>query len=97
MDKLSDEHDRALHVLGLQQEVDLTPDVDPATAFLFAAKKPKNEGGQFAWQAGCPFHMRNAKTGCKKTMTVNPVTVENYKQVLTCLKHWCNQAPLVVI
>ena len=62
-------------------------------AFLFTAKKPKNEGGQFAWQAGCPFHMRNAKTGCKKTMNVNPVTVENYKQVLTCLKHWCNQAP----
>ena len=63
-------------------------------AFLFTAKKPKNEGGQFAWQAGCPFHMRNAKTGCKKSMNVNPVTVENYKRVLTCLKHWCNQAPL---
>ncbi len=60
--------------------------------FLFTAKKPKNEGGQFAWQAGCPFHMRNAKTGCKKSMNVNPVTVENYKRVLTCLKHWCNQA-----
>ena len=38
MDKRSDEHDRALHVLSLKQEVDslgssgdLTPDVDPAT------------------------------------------------------------------
>ena len=38
MDKRSDEHDRALHVLSLRQEVDslgssgdLTPDVDPAT------------------------------------------------------------------
>ena len=38
MDKRSDEHDRALHVLSLKQEVDSlgssgdrTPDVDPAT------------------------------------------------------------------
>ena len=54
------------------------------------AKKPTKEGGQFAWQAGCPFHMRYAKTGCKKTMNVNPVTSENYKMVRTFLKAWCN-------
>ena len=60
-------------------------------AFRFTSKKPKTTA-QFSWQVTCPFHAKSNHTGCKKAMNVTPVTEEKYKEVILCLKHWCNQA-----
>ena len=63
-------------------------------AFTFTSKRPPKLGGQgaYVWQASCPFHAKNDKTGCRKFCNVSPLTPENFKNVINCLKAWCNNA-----
>jgi hypothetical protein len=65
-------------------------------AFTFTSKRPSKSQsstqGAYVWQASCPFHAKNDKTGCRKSCNVSPLTKENYKNVIYCLKAWCNEA-----
>ena len=65
-------------------------------AFRFTSKRPSKIGsdgqGSFVWQASCPFHAKNQKTGCRKSCNVSPLTPENFRNVINCLKAWCNEA-----
>lgn len=65
-------------------------------AFMFTSKRPSKSQtsiqGAYVWQASCPFHAKNDKTGCRKSCNVSPLTKENYQNVIYCLKAWCNDA-----
>ena len=65
-------------------------------AFTFTSKRPtKTESGTqgtYVWQAACPFHAKNDKSGCRKSCNISPLTEENYSNVINCLKAWCNEA-----
>jgi hypothetical protein len=55
-------------------------------AFRFTSKRPSKIGsdgqGSFVWQASCPFHAKNQKTGCRKSCNVSPLTPENFRNVI---------------
>ena len=40
--------------------------------YTFSIKKTPKRGGHaaYAWECRCPYHMKNDKTGCKKTATI---------------------------
>ena len=59
-------------------------------AFHFTKKTSKNKS--VSWEATCPFHRRNEKTGCKHAKVVNPLTEDQSALVILQLKHWCNAA-----
>lgn len=65
-------------------------------AFTFTSKRPpKSEAkssANYVWQASCPFHAKNSKSGCRKSCKVSPLTPENFTNVINCLKAWCNEA-----
>lgn len=55
--------------------------------------KPPTATDRFGrWEASCPFHRKNTRTGCKKSDMVLGGTQEDQERSLWRLKHWCNSA-----
>jgi hypothetical protein len=50
----------------------------------------KSTGGPFGgWEAACPFHRKNARTGCKKFVGIKGPTAEHRENALKHLAIWC--------
>ena len=67
--------------------------------YSFSMKKTPRQDGKhsFAWECRCPYHMKNWKTGCKKTATVPYQPGEDrWEEVahatLLSLRQWAIQA-----
>ena len=65
--------------------------------FSFTWKPPRSERHpnntvHGALQASCPFHKKNSKTGCKKSITCLGPTRRDQEVSLLRLKVWCNNA-----
>ena len=60
--------------------------------FRFTAIPPGRRAKFGAYQASCPFHKLNAKTGCVKTNNFVGPTYNDRKQSLTQLMYWCGRA-----
>ena len=55
----------------------------------------KHKDGRFSWQCRCPFHRKNKKSSCRKTITLQLGTLSfesESDRVLCMLQHWANQA-----
>lgn len=63
--------------------------------FTFGTKQPsaKSGGGFGGYEARCPFHARNAKTGCKKFINVGGPEESDRARARLVAKWWCVQAP----
>lgn len=60
-------------------------------AFRFTPKQEERSTGTvYAWEAGCPFHRKNARTDCKKTVSFRQLSES--EAVILALKGWCNEA-----
>ena len=51
---------------------------------------PKHGPQGLQWEATCPYHRKNSKTGCKKLMSTSKWGSSD--NVIHLLKHWCVQA-----
>ena len=64
--------------------------------FTLSFKRKKGVEWPIKMQASCPFHRKNAKTGCKKTLprdrSLRPGDQADIAQARRDLKWWCNQA-----
>ncbi len=45
-------------------------------------------------EATCPFHRRNAKTGCKKYLQLRSDSQDEFQTCIRSLKAWCNAATM---
>ena len=59
----------------------------------------KNKGGatdSVSWMVACPFHRKSARTGCKKSLVVQPLDTQSWAEasddVILSLKNWANFA-----
>ena len=55
----------------------------------------KHKADKFSWQCSCPFHRKNSKSGCRKTIVLQlgKTSFEaESDRVLCILQHWANQA-----
>ena len=41
----------------------------------------------------CPYHARNAMTGCTKELSLTNDSDDHRMDVLNAMRHWCNRAP----
>ena len=64
--------------------------------FRITPKQPlKSSGRRFGgFEASCPFHRKNAKTGCKKYLQLRSNTEHEKDACLRALRAWCNAALL---
>jgi hypothetical protein len=84
--------------------VDLIENVEAAAALLagnrgafrLTPKQPgikKSERGRYGgYQASCPFHQKNKKTGCKRFISFGSNDVAEKRLVFRQLLWWCSQA-----
>ena len=69
------------------------PDSFDWGCFRFTFTGPDKRPPHGQWQAACPFHRLNAKTGCTRAMQVGP-TPETKEAAKQKLQAWCLLAPL---
>ncbi len=63
--------------------------------FRLTPKQPgtSSSGAYGGLQATCPFHRLNARSGCKKFVTIRGPSVEDKSAALRVLLQWCVEAP----
>ena len=54
--------------------------------------KPTEPFGR--WEADCPFHRKNTKSGCRRSLKVQKPGAAGQWAILNMLRHWCNRAEL---
>ena len=56
----------------------------------------KRDGGTYSWECSCPYHRKNASTGCKKTLKVEETDDiawdDASEATLGALRDWANSA-----
>ena len=63
--------------------------------FRFTPKQAGKAGGENGgFEAACPFHRKNEKSGCRKFLLVPGPTVEDRRVTARRLLAWCTAAPL---
>ena len=77
-----------------QQQRQQLPKIQWGCCFTIVRRTRKTDSGiGVAYEARCPFHRKNATTGCKKTFVVEPdATPDDIALITNALKWWCNVA-----
>ena len=60
--------------------------------FRFSMKRCGPQSAHGTLEALCPYHMRNAQSGCKKAVNVRDRSEAHVQLLITALQHWCNRA-----
>ena len=61
--------------------------------FRITWSRPDQRPPHGSWQATCPYHALNSKTGCKKAIGLRESTENEKLKCRDLLKLWCLQAP----
>lgn len=62
--------------------------------FKLTVKQPAGGRPFGGVEASCPFHRRNAKTGCKKYLQLRSDSQDEFQSCVRSLKAWCNAATM---
>ena len=85
--------EREMHRIAVQQSSRLN---HTWGVFRFTLRRDGSGGQRFSWQIRCPYYRLNDNSGCKKGLSFQAVSPEDFKAnseaCLLALRHWGNQA-----